>query len=284
MNRTFGVEIEARGIAIANVATVLQEAGIQAVYEGYNHAARSHWKVVTDASLGAGGFEVVSPVLSGEEGLAQVRTVLDALRRARARVDKSCGLHVHIGAADFSVNEFRNIAKNYVVFEDFFDAIMPLSRRGTNNMWTRSNRSIFGPGYDNAAAQRGVDRLNAIQGRNARNEIISMMHGGCQACLMGRPHRCDRRYYKLNLTAFFQHGTIEFRQHSGTVEADKAVNWIRLLIQFVNRAAVTRQRPNIAPVSLPTVFQQFFRSMKIDAAGADLRPYFTERRKGFHGE
>ena len=44
--------------------------------------------------------------------------------------------------------------------------------------------------------------------------------------------RSSCRYYKINFQAFATHGTIEFRQHSGTLDADKAANWVRLLTGF----------------------------------------------------
>lgn len=270
--RTFGIEIEAYGISLGRVAQLLTAAGVPCATEHYNHQARDHWKVVTDASIRgdgarAAGFEVVSPILRGDEGLRQVRVVMDTLAANGAKVNKTTGLHVHIGAGDFSIREFRNIAKNYVVFEDFFDAIMPPSRRGSSNMYIKSNRSRFG-GYDNAAAQRGCE---ALDGAQTIDEIIAALNGH------------GDRYYKLNLTAFYRHRTIEFRQHSGTVDAEKACNWIRLLVQFVDRAAVTRLRPYTRPVSMAKVFWQFFRSFQIDKIEG-LKAYFAARRQAFHGE
>lgn len=87
------------------------------------------------------------------------------------------------------------------------------------------------------------------------------------------------RYHKLNLVSLWVHGTIEFRQHSGTVDADKAVNWIELLMQFVNRAAVTRQRPaNYLVTPAGKLFHAFFRSFQITG----LKTYFRGRRDTLH--
>jgi hypothetical protein len=38
----------------------------------------------------------------------------------------------------------------------------------------------------------------------------------------------EQRYFKLNLQSFFRTGTVEFRNHAGTVNADKVINYIRL--------------------------------------------------------
>jgi hypothetical protein len=45
--------------------------------------------------------------------------------------------------------------------------------------------------------------------------------------------RISERYYKLNLCAFIRHGTVEFRQHAGTVDYRKMNHWIAFCVQFV---------------------------------------------------
>jgi hypothetical protein len=265
MNRTFGIEIEAYDLPLSEVARAITAAGVTCRVEGYTHSTPENWKVVTDASIsGRNGFEVVSPILRGTEGLEEVRKVMDALTAAGAKVNRSTGLHVHIGAADFTVAEVRNMAKNYVIFEDFFDAIMPPSRRASANMYIKSNRNQFG-GYDKAATRRAVEALSHC---HTVDEVIRTACG-------------DGRYYKLNLTAFWRHRTIEFRQHSGTTDADKAINWICLLMQFVNRAAVTRQRVTDRETTQSELFHAFFRAFRING---DLKPYFAARRKTLHPE
>jgi hypothetical protein len=271
MTRTFGIEIEGFGLPYEAVAEAITAAGVTCRYEGYSHRTTTYWKVVSDASIQErNGFEVVSPILQGPEGLAQVRTVMDALTAAGAKVNKGTGLHVHIGAAEFSLAEIRNIAKNYLLFEDFFDAIMPPSRRANENIYIRSNRGVFGA-YDNPAAQRGVDRLNAC---TTIDEIVKTLHPGANR---GSDYG---RYFKLNLVSYWKHGTIEFRQHSGTVDADKALNWITLLMQFVNRAAVTRQRPGkntLLKTPAGRLFHAFFRTFQIEG-----KEYFRGRRDMLH--
>ena len=46
----------------------------------------------------------------------------------------------------------------------------------------------------------------------------------------------QNRYLKLNLEAFGRYGTVEFRQHSGTLNGEKAEAWIGLLVALVNSA------------------------------------------------
>jgi hypothetical protein len=80
-NRDFGIEIEAFGVNPATLERKLNEAGIETRYEGYNHTTRTYWKIVTDSSLnGHDTFELVSPILNGENGLEQLEKVCRVLK------------------------------------------------------------------------------------------------------------------------------------------------------------------------------------------------------------
>lgn len=208
-NRTFGIEIEAFGITKQAAEAALRNAGIDARIEGYNHEARGHWKIVCDASV-PDGFEVVSPVLKGEQGLAQAKMVLDALNAAGSRVDRRTGLHCHFGAADLTAAEIATVVRRYAKFEDEIDAWMAPSRRGNANRFCRSVKSFL-----------------------SRGEVTRKLASGNVRDV------CDAfgtRYAKVNLEAWRRHRTIEFRQHGGTVEAEKALAWIRFGLGFIEES------------------------------------------------
>lgn len=216
--RKFGIEIECFGMSIDRAADVIRAAGIEVVFEGYNHARRDHWKIVTDSSV-ADGFEVVSPILFGNEGLAAVRKVGQALVAAGARVDRRCGFHVHVDARDLSGADILNIIRRYAAHEAQIDALMPTSRRGTNNTYCRAMEDVV---------------------RAVRN--VSESATTRQVC-----ERVYERYYKLNVQAFTRHGTVEFRQHSGTVDYRKMVNWIQFCVQFVEDSRTVQVQTAGAP-------------------------------------
>ena len=97
-NRNFGVEIEAYNCTRDRLARELTAAGIRVEVEGYNHTDHTdHWKLVTDSSLhGNNTFELVSPILHGEQGLEELEKVCWVLDLCNAKVNDSCGLHVHM--------------------------------------------------------------------------------------------------------------------------------------------------------------------------------------------
>ncbi len=217
MSRKFGVEIEMTGITREQAVRALTLVGINVQSEGYNHTTRTHWKIVPDGSV-TDGFEVVSPVLEGDAGLEQLRTVVTALDDMGGKVDRRCGYHVHFDAADLSVEHVRAIVLRYAAHEAEIDSFMPSSRRGNANTYCRSVREFAGSGRcRNASSLR---------------ELIGAQGG---------------RYFKVNLQSYHAHGTVEFRQHSGTLNAPKAVNWVRLLEAFI---AETKSRVD-APAAAP---------------------------------
>lgn len=214
---TFGVEIEclfSSSNSMRSIATAISQAGVLCEVEHYNHSRRGHWKVVTDASV-SGGCEIVSPPLRGESGFAQLRKVCDVLTSLRCRVNRSCGFHVHVGAGDWQIEHFKNLVKLYASAEDAIDSFMSPSRRASANTYCRSLKSRI-----------RTDLLASATNVGQIAHAIRQTEGAANA-------RGAGRFCKLNLQSFWQHGTVEFRQHQGTVEAIKAENWTRLCLRLV---------------------------------------------------
>lgn len=211
-NRSFGVEIEAYGVPAARVAAVLTAAGIRCDVQTYNHRTANCWKVVPDSSItGEHSFELVSPVLSGAAGLAEVRKVCGLLDVLNVNVNKSCGVHVHHDARDLSLAQWKNVVKSYLKYERAFDTIVAASRRDDNNTYCRSLRNRF------ATLRDGMQAVNTATTLEQLAQIVVN----------------NDRYYKLNLMAFWRHGTVEFRQHGGTISAEKICQWIILTNGFI---------------------------------------------------
>lgn len=213
-NQRFGVEIEAYNCTKEKLARELREAGISVSISDYSHATTSFWKLVSDNSLdGNNTFELVSPILVGENGLKELETVCWVLEFCQVKVNRSCGFHVHFDASGFDIDTWKNLALSYKHIEQLIDSFMPESRR--DNRYCRA--------------------LNGIDDHIIRSAYtISELQ---------RAFRNDR-YYKLNLEAFSRHRTVEFRQHSGTIDFTKMEKWIRFLnglIIFAKTGALPRR-------------------------------------------
>ena len=206
-NRRFGIEIEAYNCRMDVLVDALREEGIQVSAENYNHTTRNHWKLVTDSSLsGNNTFELVSPVLEGQNGLKELKKVCWVLDACGVKVNASCGLHIHFDAANFSLQTWKNIAISYKHIESVIDKFMPESRR--NNNYCRSLRNITEQKINNA---QSIDNLQQVAFENTR-------------------------YFKVNPQSYSRHKTIEFRQHAGSINYDKISNWALFLNGLVTFA------------------------------------------------
>lgn len=214
---TFGVELEFTHARVARWAIVeaLTREGIQIVDESYNHAVRNHWKITTDGSLGtnySANSEIVSPVLRGDDGFAQVTTLCRVLKSLGCKVNKKCGLHVHIGIANESVDFMRNLVRNYAAAQNQIDSFMAPSRRSYENTFC------------------GPVRFNAELMNSARTIEEVMIAAQQDHLVVNR--RSVRRYRKMNLQSYLAYKTVEFRHHQGTIEGEKVLNWVRFCMRF----------------------------------------------------
>jgi hypothetical protein len=283
-DRTFGIEIECKmpaGVTRARVASAITHAGITARvfnYDSTAHNTQTIWKVITDGSLGYDdGVEVVSPILTGEDGLAQAAKVADVLKALNCTVDKACGLHVHVGAGDLDLPQMKKLAINFVHSETAFDAIVPPSRRKDENQFIRSNRTGFGGSYENEGINKAIAAFNGATTLNDLYIRVSSVADHGQRLTNARD---NRRYRKLNLLPMLAYKTVEFRQHGGTVEAEKITNWVKLCVAFVERSKTSRPRPrtSTAPHVASAELGMLLTWLRLTP---DTCKYFRQRRKEF---
>jgi len=256
---TFGVELECympRGTTRSQLAQLIRDAGVLCQEEHYNHSTRTHWKVTTDGSLGYDyGVEIVSPPLSGEAGFDALRKVCQVLTRLRCKVNKSCGLHVHVGARHRSVANLKSLVRAYKHFELVIDSFLAPSRRGNSNQFCQSSHISNETNFDVATTVREVG-------------LASGQYGFDHA-------RSSGRYRKLNLMSFPGYGTVEFRQHQGTVEGRKAEMWVRFCLRMVaSSSSMTHQEV----VMRDNTFAGFASFLGLTQVEQD---YFNERREEF---
>jgi hypothetical protein len=177
-----------------------------AVRTKLHEAGFTLWQVVYDGSVDD-GVEVVSPKLQGAQGLAEVEKVVNFLRGMGMFVDHQCGFHVHVDASGLSGYTLANIVKRYAAFESTIDSWMTDERRANKNGYLRS-----------------CGLLN-LSSHEAPTPVANQLGGN--------------RYYKVNLSAYLRHGTVEFRQHYGTLSVEEIQGWIQFCINFVNNSVVT---------------------------------------------
>jgi len=210
---------------------------VQAV--GYTHNTTSYWKITSDGSIDPAGVEVVSPILKGKRGLAELRKCIGAIRRAGGSVNASVGIHVHFGANGLTLEHWRNLLYNYAGFEPVINKTLYQTRR--NSQWAKPISQI-------------PDLTNKLDRSNDFDSLVRTVFGGD-----AYDYRGGSRYYAVNLLSYRRHGTVEFRQLQGSVEEDTIIYWIyflHFLIEVSKRKRLSyfddKQLRNITPVWLST--------------------------------
>ena len=233
---TFGIEIECVGLYPRRAAEALRNAGITCVDAGYTHQRMTDWKVVTDGSLSGrnGSCEVVSPVLRGSDGLAEVRTVMKVLREAGAHVNESCGMHVHVGVDHLTRKQQANIIRAYHGFQWAMTAWV--RERRINNSWAKF---------------RSYEDAKFLADRWESHGPSVALNGQC-------------RYHALNVASFARHGTFEFRAHHGSLNGTNAAAWVALQLAFIEKVCAMVQAHETRCALLATDEQR-------DAAEASFR-------------
>jgi hypothetical protein len=164
------------------------------------------WKAERDGSIQAPrGFraaEFVSPVLQGEEGIEAVLAFVAWLKEQGARVNASCGCHIHIG----------------------LDSVIGNASTTARNAYMRKLAAVVninaGAIYAQTGTRRDLNRYCRPLDENVRETLDRAVRDGCPVA-----YRTDR-YRILNLTNVESRGTVEFRAFAGTLNRSKILHHI----------------------------------------------------------
>jgi hypothetical protein len=84
------------------------------------------------------------------------------------------------------------------------------------------------------------------------------------------------RYRNLNVAAYARHGTLEFRQHQGTVNATKMVAWVKFTGAIMEQAKAE---------SAPSIYRDIAGLLDgLRGLSDDLRTFFNARAANFAAE
>lgn len=245
----------------------------------YSNDDSSIWRIKTDGSVsGRGhGLELVTPVLKGEMDMLRLRKILAWLEEIGCTVNRTCGLHVHVGVSDWQVSQFKNLAKRYMKFETAIDTFMPRSRRSSHNSYCQSNAKHLADDiryrsqFDTCDLTSMFTKIN--KARTAKDVSTAI-----------QPRGHSGRYVKLNLHSFWKHGTVEFRHHSGTICGDKIDNWVRVCLAMTHLADNKRSIKAKSGDNIDTYQDKlsvFFNGLSkgCDLITTDIRRFYNKRRK-----
>ena len=226
-NRTFGCELEYEGISQETAAkTVAEVTGGTASYIGGYYrtwevkmADGRKWKVVSDGSLCGTSSETVTPVMTVAD-LDTLQKVVRALRRKGAKANSRTGLHVHVGAADFTAENVKNLVRTFYKQEELI-----LKAAGT--LPARIER------YTQKTDHGFVNKICAM-----RNPTMNAINTAWFGTFTPHPYHYEsHRYHALNLNNLWNDKrTIEYRFFNGSTHAGEVKTAVQLAILIALRA------------------------------------------------
>ena len=165
--------------------------------------------------------EFVSPICQYED-IETIQELVRKLRAGGARVNDSCGIHVHVAASSHSPQTLRNIVNIMASKEDLLYKTLQVQ--------------VSREQYCQKADTRFLEELNHKRPRTM-GEVEQMWYNGCGGRYI---HYDDSRYHALNLHSVFSKGTIEFRMFNATLHAGEVKAYIQLCLAISHQALVQR--------------------------------------------
>jgi hypothetical protein len=214
---TFGVEFEVYlpSEHRINLGSYHHGVPVPGLPEGWT--AESDGSLTTSPPAGHYGAEIVSPVLSGEDGARQVIAVLKWLNERGARVTRSCGFHVHVGWKG-TRQQLRKLVRLFARHERAFYASTG-TRSRENGTYCRP--ILNDPWYGQLGYNPERVRLNRVS-----------------------------RYHSLNVANVGKRGksTVEFRVFAGTTNVVKVLAYASMALGLVAHALdeATEEPPGLA--------------------------------------
>ena len=250
-DQCFGVEVEMTGITREQAAWALADYfGSEPQYQGGTYGTwivkdprRQTWKLVLDSSILAerktsSGYEVipdddvgrdywvelVTPKLTYDQ-LPVLQECVRRVRQAGAKVNSSCGIHVHVDAANHNRQSLKNLIGIMFSKEDIlFKALQVNEERAKR--WCKKVREPM---------LRQARGLSADETKDL-TELERIWYEGN----VEHNHYNKTRYYALNLHSVFYRGTVEFRCFNSTLHAGKVAAYVNLCLAMSAQAIAQR--------------------------------------------
>lgn len=239
-SQRFGIEIEMTGLSRATAAKVLagywntEATYVGGVYDSYviRDDEGRQWKLVSDASIRCqnrdgssaskrNSVEFVSPICKYED-ISKIQEMIRLLKSNGARVNDSCGIHVHVDASPHTAQTLKNVVNIMASKEDILYKALKVQ--------------VDRERYCKKADLRFLDAINNHRPRTL-SEIEQMWYNGASRRYQ---HYDDSRYRALNLHSVFSKGTIEFRLFNSTLHAGEVKSYIQLCLAISHQGLVQK--------------------------------------------
>lgn len=181
--------------------------------------------------------EMVSPKLSYQE-MEKLQSVVRCLRRIGAKVNASCGMHVHVDAANHTPRSLKNALTIMYSKEDILFKALKVNPDRVERWCKKVRGNVLEDIRKMPSGNMSMEKFRQLWYEEQRN-------GNQSHC-----HYDQTRYYALNLHAVFDKGTIEWRCFNSTLHAGKVRANITLALaisaQAINQKCTHMKKTEIS--------------------------------------
>ncbi len=247
-DQCFGVEVEMTGITRRQAADALaayfgtepQYLGTYYDTWGVTDPEGKVWKLMSDSSIRverktAGGYvsigngeyqvEMVTPKLTYAE-LPKLQECVRRVRKAGAKANTSCGIHVHVDASNHNRQSLKNLIGIMYSKEDILFKALQVDPARARDYCQKVREPML----------RQARTLSSDETKDL-TQLEQIWYGGN---VESTDHYNWTRYYALNLHSVFYRGTVEWRCFNSTLHAGKVAAYVNLCLAISAQAIAQR--------------------------------------------
>lgn len=197
---------------------------------------------------GAYGFEACMAPAAGDKFADEAADFESAFREDGVYVDEQCGGHIHTDARDFCIDDVCKLLQVYRYLEPALFKMLPAWRRKIGQCSPLSDYYMdFG--------------LEKVKGTKSAVEFKATLDAGAASHRNGRGQRGNwhERHVALNVAAWFQHGTVEWRIPPGLVLKRDIAGWQGIFTAIMDaskRLRFFKIKPLVVS-KIPTIAESF---------------------------
>ena len=171
--------------------------------------------------------EFVTPPLKYED-LELLQSIIRKLRENGAKLDKSCGIHIHVDGANHNPQSLRRLVNFMTSRQDLIYEALEIGNRADHWCHKLNSALLIEMKKDKNLSKEKAEQI----------WYSSANDGYCGG--ISHEHYNGTRYHGVNLHSYFSKGTVEFRLFNSTLHAGK----IKAYVQFclaISAWAITSQ-------------------------------------------
>ena len=246
-DQCFGVEVEMTGITRRQAAEALAEYFGTSVHYcgtyydtwGVTDPEGKEWKLMSDGSItaerktdgryisasGEYQVEMVTPKLTYAE-LPKLQECVRRVRKAGAKANSSCGIHVHVDASNHNRQSLKNLIGIMYSKEDILFKALQVDPIRARDFCQKVREPML----------RQARTLSSDE----TTDLTQLEKIWYEGNVESTEHYNWTRYYALNLHSVFFRGTVEWRCFNSTLHAGKVAAYVNLCLAISAQAIAQR--------------------------------------------